>query len=690
MVDANSVLVQTSHSIVSAGTERMVVELAKKSLLKKAMARPDLARKVIQKMRSEGFRAALEKTFAKLDTPVALGYSAAGRVVEAGRNVYEFKPGDRVACGGAGYAGHAEYLAVPRNLCVKIPDGVSYEDASFATLGAIALQGVRQADLRLGERVAVVGLGLLGLITVQLLKASGCMVLGIDPNPDRCQLAKELGADMAASSGAVDAAMALSGSYGLDAVLLTAATSSNQPIEEAADMLRLKGKVVVVGVVGLNIPRDAFFKKELELKLSMSYGPGRYDPDYEERGRDYPYAHVRWTEQRNMQCFVEQVAAGRLTPGKLITHRFDIDKGLEAYALMEQKEIPYLGISLKYPLQEAVPAAPVRRVEIKRAATSGGIGVGLLGAGNYAKSVLLPALKKIPGVSLQGVCTVKGMSSTETAKKAGFVYATTDPDQVINDPNVHTVLISTRHDTHADYTIQALQANKHVLVEKPLAITQEQLDRIKQALETLPAQRPILSVGFNRVFSKHTAAVLKHFANRSCPLTIQYRINAGTIPTESWIQDPEEGGGRILGEVCHFVNWCEHVVGATITSIQASSAGSTTRQEQADDTATIQMHFSDGSIASLLYLSSGSNGVAKERIEVHAAKKSAIIDDFASTTLFGGKTTSIRGQQDKGVPHMLHEFFAGIAHGRPPLPEPLVLSSTQATLDILRQLRTAN
>lgn len=687
-----AVLVATACSVVSPGTEKMILDLAQKSLLAKARARPDLVRKVLQKIRSEGLGSALQKTFAKLDTPIPLGYSAAGTVLACGDHVHELRPGDRVACGGAGYASHAEVLAVPRNLCAKIPDGVSFEDAAFATIGAIAMQGVRQADLRLGERAVVVGLGLLGLLTVQLLRASGCRVLGVDLDPARAALAAELGADAVATTDAVEQALHLSEGRGADAVLLTAATSSNGPIEAAPDMLRHRGRVVVVGSVGLQVPRDPFYKKELELRLSMSYGPGRYDPDYEERGREYPIGHVRWTEQRNLAAFVELVGQAAVTPQRLITHRYPIDQGLAAYETLQDAAAKPMGILLSYPHAGQVARAAVHapRVALSGGASvaaAGGLRFGVLGAGGYAKGVLLPALAKLPGAAMATLCTASGSSASEAGKKFGFGHATTSADEVFGDPAIDAVVIATRHDSHAAYVCEALRQGKHVLVEKPLCLRRAELAEVEAVLAELGDARPVLTVGFNRRFSPHTAALRSCFADRTTPLVIDYRVQAGRIPDEHWVHDPTEGGGRLLGECCHFVDWCRAIVGAPIRAVRALGAAGTSLEHPTSDAAVLSLLFEDGSLASITYATDGHRAVPKERVEVHGGGVSAVIDDWRSAQWFGHSgPKGARGQQ-KGVPEMLAAFAAAARGGGEPIPVDELLEVQRALLDAHAALR---
>ena len=521
------VLVRTRSSVVSAGTERTLLALAKKSLIGKARARPDLVRQVIKKVRVEGIKPTMEKVFAKLDEPIALGYSAAGDVVEAGREAVGLKPGGRVAMAGAGYASHAEFNFVPANLCARIPDGVSYADAAFATVGAIALQGVRQAQPLIGERVAVIGLGLLGLLTVQILKANGCAVLGVDLDEERVALAEQLGADVAVSADPERACAAFTNGCGADAVIITAATSGNGPIESAAEMSRHKGRVVAVGLVGMNVPRDAFYRKELDLRLSMSYGPGRYDSAYEEGGHDYPFAYVRFTEQRNMEGFLYLVQQGKVTPSDLVTHRLAFDDALDAYALIEGTlakdstlDPKYLGVLFEYSMDAPIERT-VRRYDVVGLAGNK-VGVGFIGAGNFAKCVLLPCLTKMSEVRLTGVCTSTGRSAQQTAQHFNFGLATTDSAALLAQDNTNAVFIATRPGSHASLVNAALRAGKHVFVEKPLCIHEAGLDEIEQTLKDARAagQQPCLMVGFNRRFSPHVRAMQAAFEDRNTPMVV--------------------------------------------------------------------------------------------------------------------------------------------------------------------------
>jgi predicted dehydrogenase/threonine dehydrogenase-like Zn-dependent dehydrogenase len=682
---AGGVVVRTAASLVSAGTERMIIELARKSLLGKARARPDLVRKVVQKIKTEGVRTTLEKVFAKLDAPFALGYSCAGTVTTAGANTSGLRPCDRVACAGAGYATHADYNFVPKNLVVKIPDAVSFDDAAFTTLGSIAMQGVRQADVRLGERVVVIGLGLLGLLTVQILKAAGCQVLGSDLDSKKCQLAKELGADDAVAAGLLDAAASFTQGQGADAVIITAATDSNGPLESAAEISRMKGRVVAVGKVGMNVPRDPFYKKELDLRLSMSYGPGRYDPTYEEGGHDYPFAYVRWTEQRNMQSFLDLVAAGRVTPSKLVTHRFDIAEALKAYELLESGAQPYLGILIDYPRRE-VESPTANRIELRPSTPASQIGVGFIGAGNFAKGVLIPALKRSNGVELVGLCTATGMSGAITAQKQDFAYATTDVDRLLADDRINSVFIATRHDTHARFACAALSAGKHVFVEKPLCVTEDQLALYEQALSGLTMGR-ILMVGFNRRFSPHARALADAFAGRKTPTVINYRVNAGAVPKDVWVQDEDAGGGRIVGEVCHFVDFCEFLVGSEAVSVYADCIVSTDQRITPEDSTVITLRYADGSVATIQYIALGSPDLPKERVEVFADGKVAVMDDFVETRFYGGSAKRLRTKQNKGFDAEIEAFLGAIRRGgTAPISFESLARTTRTTFAILGSL----
>lgn len=671
-----SVLVATTVSLISSGTEKQLIDLAKASLAGKAMARPDLVRRVMRNVQRDGLRPTFEKVFAKLDTPIPLGYSLAGEVIEVGRKVARFSVGDRVACAGAGLANHAEINALPKNLTVRIPNGVDDEDASFVTLGAIAMQGVRLATPTLGERIVVMGLGLIGLLTVQLLKASGCRVLGFDPNVARIALARELGADMAVSDSLPEAVNGFTDGYGADAVIVTASSKSSEPINVAAEVSRLKGRIVVVGLVGMTIDREPFYKRELELKLSMSYGPGRGDPSYEQGGQDYPLSYVRWTEQRNMESFLTLIADGKVTPKRLVSHRFPIAEAEKAYALME-RGAPHLAILLNYPVATTGPfERSIRRAPAKK--TEGNC-VAFIGFGNYAKGVLAPALKKAGGVTLSTVVTSTGISAGHAGAKHGFASISTDPAAALADPDTDTIFIATRHDTHASLTVAALRADKHVFCEKPLAMDKEGL---AEAMAAAEGAFGVLTVGFNRRFAPLLIKAKEALEPRSGPLVMLYRINAGAIPGDSWIQR-EEGGGRIVGEICHFVDTLTFLSGSLPFEAYAIAA------RDHGDAVSAVIRFVDGSTGTIVYSSLGDPGLPKEYIEVLAAGCAVQLDDFRRLTVTrGNKSATTKGAQDKGQAALVAAFLkASRAEAPAPIPLADLAAVTETTFAIEESLR---
>ncbi len=684
--DENGVLVKTTASLVSAGTEKMIVDIAKKSLLGKAKARPDLVKQVIDKMKKEGIQNTLEKVFNKLDTPIPLGYSCAGRVLEVGRKVEGVSVGDRVACGGAGYANHSEVNYVPKNLFIKIPDGVDDVDASFVTVGAIALQGVRQTAPTLGESIAVMGLGLLGQLTVQLLKANGCRVIGSDIDPDKIELAKKLGADEACHAGdLVKRAMEFSNGQGVDAVIITASTSSNQPIVDAGDISRMRGRVVIVGMVGMDIPRNEYYKKELTLKLSMAYGPGRYDPEYEEKGIDYPFDLVRWTEQRNFEAFLDLIAQGRVTPKELITHTFDFDEAMKAYDLLEGKtDEKYLGIVLEYPGE--IDLEKNKTVQInQKAIKSDQVNVGLIGAGNFTKSVILPNLKKVDGYNLVGLCTATGVSAHGTGEKHGFKYITTDTDEIFENSEINTVFITTRHDKHAQNVLKSIESGKHCFVEKPLCIKEEELEEIKSAYDG----STIVQVGFNRRFSP-LIQKMKSVAGDG-PVSITYRINAGIIPKNVWIQDPEIGGGRIVGEVCHFIDTCSYLTGSEVASVYASSVHKSDKSIPDEDNVNIVLTYKNGSTAAINYFAYGDGSMPKEYVELFANGTAMQMNDFRELTIYNnGKREKIKSSnQDKGFVNEFKAFKDSIQNGKAAISFGSIYNTTKTTFKILESLKSS-
>jgi predicted dehydrogenase/threonine dehydrogenase-like Zn-dependent dehydrogenase len=688
------ILVRTGASLVSAGTERMVVEWAEKNLLAKARARPDLVRQVISKAKREGLLATLDAMHGRLGTPLALGYSCAGTVVEVGNEARGFKIGDRVACAGGGYACHAEVVFVPKNLVVKVPENVSTQEAAFTTLGAIAVQGVRIADLKLGENVAIIGLGLVGQLTAQLVKATGCNVLGIDLDPDRVKLACELGADIGVVRGRDDVvtmAQEFSKGYGVDVVIITAATTSNDPVEMAGELSREKGRVVVVGAVGMNIPRKVYYEKELDLRLSRSYGPGRYDPEYEEKGHDYPYGYVRWTEKRNMEAFLILLAQGKVNVKKLITHRFSIEEAKKAYDLITGKsQEKYLGILLTYGGEvDLSRKIYIQKREMARQELKGKVSIGLIGAGNFAKAVLLPNLRKVPSVYFKGVATATGLSAKHAGEKYGFEYCTSDYHEILDDPEITAVFIVTRHNLHAPLVIEALNRGKAVYVEKPLALNEAELKQMIEAYQTLSPET-LLMVGFNRRFAPFTQEAKRFFANRAGPLVVNYRINAGFIPKESWVHDPEEGGGRIVGEVCHFVDFIQYITGSAPVKVYAEAIPRQDKSALTSDTVCVNLKFKDGSMGTINYLANGDKALPKERIEIFGDNSIFIIDNFRSIEwVRRGKRKRRKSwlRQDKGHLGELQAFVEAIKDGKPsPIDFQEAVMTTLTTFKIVESI----
>jgi predicted dehydrogenase/threonine dehydrogenase-like Zn-dependent dehydrogenase len=618
-------LVRTAASLVSAGTERAVVEFAAKTLLGKARSRPDLVRQVLEKVRREGLMTTFEAVQNRLDQPMPLGYSSAGTVVAVGDGLQGFRVGDRVACAGGGYAVHAEFAVVPQNLLAHLPEGVDFEAGAFATLGAIALHGFRLAEAQLGDRVVVIGLGLLGLLSVGLARAAGCSVLGIDLDPERVGRAKNLGAEAVANPEAEEAAAAFSQGLGCDVVLICADTQSNETVELAGAIARDRARVVAVGAVGMDIPRRTYYQKELQFIVSRSYGPGRYDPLYEEAGIDYPPEYVRWTEGRNLDAFLETLAEGAFDATSLISHRFDIGHAADAYELStgETKE-SFLGVLLTYPQEKDVDSI-VRQVELAqpKITPSARVRLGAIGAGNFATAVLFPALRKVKGVERIGLVTASGLTGTQVGKRFGFHYASTDVNEVLEDEKINTVAILTRHNHHAAQVIAALKAGKHVFCEKPLALRRDELREIMQALGQSDR---LLTVGFNRRFSPFALRIKTFFDVVSRPLAMHYRINAGNLPPDHWLHDAEQGGGRIIGEACHFIDFLTFLIGSP--PVQVSATGIPDDRRYREDNVIITLEFPDGSLGTVSYLAAGDRAFPKERVEVIGGGRVAVLDDF--------------------------------------------------------------
>jgi predicted dehydrogenase/threonine dehydrogenase-like Zn-dependent dehydrogenase len=681
-----TVLVRNACSLVSAGTEKSVLEFSKANYLQKARQRPDLVRKVLLRAKNEGLWQTYQVVSNLIDQPIQLGYSSAGVAVAVGAGVTDVQAGDPVACAGLFVATHSEMVTVPRNLLVPVPQGVSMEQACFVTLGAIAMQGTRLAGFELGDQVLVYGLGLVGMLTAQLALAAGGRVLGVDLDPDKVERARQIGVDALLAGPTTNRTILhLTGGYGVDKVLMCAATSSNDPIEAVPVVMRQKGVLVVVGDVRMDIPRRAYFEKEIDIRISRSYGPGRYDPTYEEGGIDYPYPYVRWTENRNMGAFLDLLSRRRLSVESLITHAYDIDDARRAYELIEgQRREPYLAIVLRYPTEgpNRVPDRGGPQTTAAAAASADPISIGVIGAGNFAKAFLIPAFSAVPGTKIQSVCTAAGVSAASVAKKYGAATATTDASEVFDDPQIRLVMIATRHDSHAAYVIDGLAAGKAVYVEKPPAITLDELDQIAAAYRAQEAGggRPFLMVGYNRRFSP-LAGVLRAAVRRSAePLAATYRVNAGAVAPTEWVHDPRIGGGRVVGECGHFIDFISFLVGAPVAAVSASALPAATARP---DTVTISLEFADGSIGTVHYVANGDSGLAKEHVEVFCGGVSAQLLNFRSLKLFGAKPSG-RSRYFNQVKGFAEEAAAVISalqsSGPAPIPFAQIYATSRATL----------
>jgi len=677
------VLVKNHYSLVSAGTEKAVIEFAKQSLAGKAHSRPDLVKQVLNKVKTDGLITTYRAAMQRLDEPVSLGYSCAGKVIEVGQGGGEFSKGDLVACAGGGYASHAEEVFVPKNLVLKIPDNVTAKEGAFVTLGAIALQGVRRAELTPGERVAVIGLGLLGQLTVQILNAYGFPVLGLDVSKKQVGKALKLGLQEGAVIGQDDMeeiARAFSNGHGVDAVIITAATNSNEPVELAGRICRDRGRVSAVGNIGLDIPRSIYYEKELDLKISRSYGPGRYDPNYEEKGIDYPIGYVRWTEKQNMEEFLRLISIGRVDVKPMITHSFKIEDALEAYNLILENpdKEDFTAVLLEYdPAKEHKPTVALRRGE-KRVLKNDVVNAGLIGGGNFAKGTILPNLKRLDRVHIKAVATATGKSAKDIARKYGCEYATTDYNKILDDDGINLVIIATRHNLHAQIAIEALKRGKNVHVEKPLAMNREEL---KAVIEAEKSSQGRLMIGFNRRFAPQAIKARERFSNRKTPLMIHYRVNAGYIPPDHWVHDPEEGGGRIIGEICHFVDFLQFLTRAEPKMVYAAKVAAGANVI-AEDNVSITIDFTDGSTGTILYTALGDKSLPKEYIEIFGGGKAMSINNFKS-----GKRLSL--SQDKGHYGEFRAFTEAILNGKPsPISVEELALTTLVTFKIHESLKS--
>ncbi len=700
-VGDGQVLVRVERSLVSAGTERQAIGFAGKNLLQKARSRPDLVRQVLHKARREGIQSTVASVRQRLDTPIALGYSCAGSVAKLGHGVTEFQVGQRVACAGAGYAVHAEIVSVPRNLVVALPDQVDYESGAFTTLGAVALHGLRLANAQLGEAVAVIGLGLVGILTVQLARAAGCRVLGMDPDATRRAAAKSVGCQATAATDAEFREVIAEWTQGLgaDRVIIAADTSSSEPVALAGETARDRATVVGVGATGLDIPRQDYYEKELDFKVSRSYGPGRYDVEYEEGGQDYPIGYVRWTENRNMRSFVDLVAEGKVDVAPLISHRFAIEDAPASYELISNGSgEPFLGVLITYDGGEGPggAAGSDQRVDLRaadRATSTHGqptttVAVGLLGAGVFATSTMLPAMKKTTGIAFEGVCTATGPSARNAGDKFGFRYCTTDEQEIFGDQSINTVAIATRHHLHARQVIAALNAGKHVYCEKPLCIREEDL---RDIVATRSEHGDLgLLVGYNRRFARMAVELKAFLDSVTGPLVMSYRVNAGPIGLGHWIQDPDQGGGRIVGEVCHFVDFLSFLTDARPVKVKASAAPNGGAYN--DDNVVVALDFSDGSVGTIVYAANGDTAMAKERVEVFGGGSSAVLDDFRTLdTVRGGRTGTSRSRlaQDKGHQAQWQAFRNMVVERAAPAIEfEGLVATTLTTFKALESLRS--
>jgi predicted dehydrogenase/threonine dehydrogenase-like Zn-dependent dehydrogenase len=689
------VLVRNQVSLVSVGTERMLVEFAGKSLVGKALSRPDLVRQVADKARREGLLSTMEAALNRLDQPIPLGYSSSGIVEAVAEDVQGVKVGDRVACAGGGYAVHAEYVCIPKNLLTLLPENVDFDSAAFTTLGAIALHGFRLSGAQLGESLGVIGLGLLGLLAVNISRAAGCKVFGVDLDQSRVDLANQLGVKAVARPQAVEAALSFTQGLGFDNILICADSPSADPVELAGEIARDRAHVVAIGAVGQSLPRKVYYQKELTFINSRSYGPGRYDPSYEEAGQDYPIGYVRWSEGRNLEAFIDLLAKGQVDVKPLISHHFPIENATQAYELITGKTSQsFLGVLLNYPETSSKTVdfhktyEPVQKVSLPLTGANI-VRLGVLGAGNFANAIMLPVLKKIPSVELVSIASASGFHAEFASKKYSFKYTATSENEILSDPQVNTMCILTRHHLHAEQVVRALQAGKHVFCEKPLAISPEHLALVKQQISNNETS-PLLMVGFNRRFAPLVRRLYEFIHPHNEPLIATYRINAGYIPLTHWVQDRAIGGGRIIGEACHFIDLLTFLVGATPIEVSAQSLPDDQRYRE--DNAVMNFSFSDGSVGSVIYLANGDKAMPKERLEVFAGGKVAVLDDFRSLELIANGRRQVyrsRLRQDKGHLSEWDAFSqAIITGGTPPIPYEQLFGVSLASFAALESIRS--
>ncbi len=692
IVKPGFLLVRNEYSLISSGTEGGTVKLGKMSLIGKARARPEQAKKVMQVAKTQGVMTAYNAAMRSLDMPLVLGYSCAGTVIEVGPGVSGFQIGDRVACGGPGFANHAEIVAVPKNLCVKVPDNLALRFASFATVGSIALQSIRVSDVRIGENVVVIGLGLIGQLTVLLLKAAGCNVFGLDIDPSRVEFVKQQGyceGSLISAPNLAEQVNAFTDGIGADAVIITAATTDNGPIKLAGELARQKGKVICVGRTEMNAPRETYLFKELELRTSMAYGPGTADPSYELEGIDYPVAYVRWTENRNMAGFLEQLAMGNINIEPLITHEFGVEEATTAFEIIsgETKE-PHTAILIHYPVSAKSDTVtrdvPITAKKARDAITrqSEFPVVGVIGAGSFATNEFLPLLAKHKNITLGSIVSASGVRAKALAKNYNFQNCTSEPSSILDDDAVSCVFILTRHDTHAQLTVEALKRGKHVFVEKPLALSMDELDQVEQAWRD---SGTILMVGFNRRFAPFTIELQNFIGERAQPAAILYRANVGYRPPEHWLHDPVEGGGVIIGEACHHIDFCNYIIGSPLTRVSSTALQSSQQDFLSEDNALIQLDYQDGSRASVAYLSNGSKAYPNERVEVFCDNKVAVIEDYRRMELASGlsvKRKKIWSGADRGHAKQIDVFLSAIRDSAADrIPSESYIASSKAAIE---------
>jgi predicted dehydrogenase/threonine dehydrogenase-like Zn-dependent dehydrogenase len=678
LVKNGQVLIQTTRSLVSLGTERMLVEFGKANFLQKARQQPDKVKEVINKVKTDGLQPTINTVFNKLGQPLPLGYCNVGRVIAVGKGVEEFAVGDRVASNGH----HAEYVSVPKNLVAKIPDNVSDDEAAFTVIGAIGLQGIRLANPTFGETIVVIGLGLIGLITAQLLKANGCQVIGFDFDPTKISLAKSFGIDAVNPSEGIDQVAYVNNatnSVGADAVIITASNKSNEIISQSAKMSRKRGRIVLVGVIGLDISRADFFEKELTFQVSCSYGPGRYDESYEQKGQDYPLPYVRWTEKRNFEAILKALASKAIQVDPLITELVPLEAYQQIYDDMAvSKSIASI---LVYPEKSGEPQRSVKIATNKFTPAKGTVGI--IGAGNFTSAMILPCLKKT-SARLKFISSSGGLSATTLAKKFGVALSTTDNSLILEDRDVDLVMVTTRHNVHAKMVTEVLNAGKHVFVEKPLALNHEELD---QLLKVYLESGKTVSVGFNRRFAPLALKMKKTLGSGNTPMNITATMNAGFIPANVWVHDMEVGGGRIIGEACHFIDLISFLSGSKVKAVCMNAMGA--QPEENTDNASILLKYENGTNGVINYFSNGSKAYSKERVEVFHQDRTLIMDNWRKLRAYGFKNfSSASSSQDKGHQNQFNLLIESIQNGgNPIIPMDELVNTTKASFAAIESLK---